>query len=534
MTVLSDIRRRLQLAWAAGMQAEGARNMYKVFGWKQQPEHKDYVAKYLKQDITQRVIQAPVNALWADPPMVTGDTAFQKAWDDLLAQHAVFSELQRVDILSGLGRFAVMLIGLDDGQKLDTKVSKGTNRKVIYLQPYAEGSVDIKTYDRNQASPRFGLPEVYTITPGAFEAGLVGSQKVTPTIDGVASSFEVHYSRLLHIAEGALESKVFGHSRLEAVYNVLDDILKVTGGSAEMFWLSANRGLHIDVDKDMDLKKDDAENLSDEIDEYEDQLRRVIRTRGVKINSLGSEVADPRGTFDVQMSLLASATGIPKRVLAGSEAGQLASQQDRANWAIRVEERIKNHGQPTVLIPFLRLLIDVGVLPAPQSMMIEWPDAFKMNPLERAQTSAQMARSAANLSKTLQTVQNINIAGAEAARATFEATSGGGGFMGNAKTDPVPAKTGAPKPADGQVATAAPEPGYGSPTKDPAEAPPGMIARPPLVPKFEPLVLLTEDECRKIIGFGKHMPVFDSKADSSSSGATPVDTAAEAATAAAE
>lgn len=533
MAVLSDIRRRLQLAWAAGMQAEGARNMYKVFGWKPNPEHKDYVAKYLKQDITQRIISAPVNALWSDPPTVTGDATFQKSWDDLLAQHAVFHQLQRVDILCGLGRYAVMLIGLDDGLQLDKPVRKGAGRKVIYLQPYAEGSAVIKTFDRNQTSPRFGLPLMYTITPGAFEQGIASSSQ-DATIQGAQTSFDVHYSRILHIAEGALESEVFGHSRLQAVYNVLDDVLKVTGGSAEMFWLSANRGLHIDVDKEMDLKKDDAENLSDEIDEYEDQLRRVIRTRGVTIKSLGSEVADPRGVFDVQLSLLASNTGIPKRVLAGSEAGQLASQQDRANWAIQVEMRIAHHGQPTILIPFIRTLIDMGVLSAPSQMSITWPDAFKMNPLERAQTSAQMARSAANLSKTLKTVQDINLAGAEAARATFEATSGGGGFMGNATTDSVPAPSDTPKPADGTTNPAKPEPGYGSPTKDPNEAPPGMIARPPLMPKFEPLVLLTEEECRKIIGFGKHMPVFDDKGDSSSSGSTPVDPQEAAATALAE
>lgn len=42
-----------------------------------------------------------------------------------------------------------------------------------------------------------------------------------------------------------------------------------------------------------------------------------------------------------------------------------------------------------------------------------------------------------------------------------------------------------------------------------------MIARPPLIPKFEPLVLLTEDECRSIIGFGKHMPVFTDDGGSS-------------------
>ena len=43
----------------------------------------------------------------------------------------------------------------------------------------------------------------------------------------------------------------------------------------------------------------------------------------------------------------------------------------------------------------------MGVLPSPKSIEFVWPDAFKQNPLERAQTSAQKARALANVSKAL-------------------------------------------------------------------------------------------------------------------------------------
>ena len=497
---LTDILGRVRMAFAEGIQAFGKRDLYETFGWSKVIGHRNFIAKYHRQDICQRIIKAPVQALWSDPPKVSGDTPFQKAWDDFVAQNQVWADLQRVDILCGLGRYAILLIGINDGQDLIQPVNVREGNKVIYLQPYAEGSVDIKEYDQNPQSPRFGLPKVYRITPGAFQMG-TDNQSVS---DGIETAFEVHFSRVLHLAEGALESKVFGHSRLEAVFNVLDDILKVTGGSAEMFWLSANRGLHIDVDKDVDLKKDDAENLADEVQDYTNELSRVIRTRGVKVNSLGSEVADPRGVFDVQLSLLASNTGIPKRVLMGSEAGQLASQQDRANWAIQVEMRISSHGQPTVLIPLIRILIDAGVLPAPQQMVVEWPDAFKMNPLERAQTSAQMARSAANLSKTLKTISDINIQNAEASQPT-EVPAGGGGLFGNADAKPLKPST---KPTE----------------KLDESAEPTTVTKPPILAEAPPkLELLTVEECRSIIGFGKHMPVFDDKRDSQTSGSKTID-----------
>src|SRR5690606_38139347 len=101
------------------------------------------------------------------------------------------------------------------------------------------------------------------------------------------------------------------------------DLEKIIGGSAETFWLVANRGIHANVDKEMDLDENDAAALSEEIDEYLHDLRRVIRTRGVDINSLGSSTVDPEGVFAPLMSIIAGTTGIPKRILMGAEIGQL-------------------------------------------------------------------------------------------------------------------------------------------------------------------------------------------------------------------
>lgn len=480
----------------------GNRDLYRAFGWKRNPTARDFIDKYKHQDIAQRVIDTPVEALWADPPKLLGDDAFNKAWNDILAQIPVFAVIQRLDKLAGLGRYAVMVIGFDDGGKLDTPVRPGKGRKVIFLQPYHELSVEIEDYETDNTSPRFGMPKMYKIDPGKFE---LEERTVTQKVSAL-SSFRVHHSRIIHVAERALESPIIGQSRLEPVYNVLDDMQKVSGGSAETYWLTANRGLHADVDKDMELDPEDETALSEEMKEYEHGLRRIIRTRGVTVKSLGSEVADPRGVFDVQLSLLASNTKIPKRVLAGSEAGQLASQQDRANWAIACQERIASYGAPVVMIPFVRTLIHAGALPSPNNLVIDWPDSFKMNPLERAQTSAQMARSAANVMKALETQENINQSMATAALETEVVEPGfdkGGGFFGNAD----PKEKGSTKMDVTKDVNADPKP---LPT----------VTKPPLMPKRAPIFVLSDEDARNIIGFGKHAPIFDEKTDTAAVGGT--------------
>ncbi|KAH0536978.1 hypothetical protein GP486_008850, partial [Trichoglossum hirsutum] len=114
------------------------------------------------------------------------------------------------------------------------------------------------------------MPTMYRIAPGE----IMQNRTELTTTSLQRGSFEVHYSRCLHVADNCLENLVFGHSRFEPVINTLWDLQKVAGGSSETFWLTANRGLHIDVDKDVELDEESASDLSDEVEEYAQQLRR--------------------------------------------------------------------------------------------------------------------------------------------------------------------------------------------------------------------------------------------------------------------
>lgn len=392
---VSGIGSRLGMLAAIGQMFNGKRNLWDAFGYNRNLTYTHMLEKYRRQDITSRIVDAPADALWTNPPkFITEDAAWTDAWEAFVKEQKLWGVIGRADKMAGMGNYAALLVGFDGGSKLDIPVSYQKSQKVLYLQPYSVDSAEIDKFVSDPANARFRQPEVYSI--GAVAGKSVVGKGVSTT------KFAVHYSRILHVCENPLQDNIYGNPRLERVWNLLDDLLKVVGGTAETFWLTSNRGMQIDVDKEMELTPDDEKNLNDEIDEYVHQLRRVIRTRGVKINNLGSDVPDPRNTFDVLLSLISGATGIPKRILLGSEAGQLASDQDRNNWAERVDERRKHFGEDIVLIPLLNMLTAAGVLPEAQ-VEIEWPDPFKMTPLEKAQTAAHMAKSATSLAKAMET-----------------------------------------------------------------------------------------------------------------------------------
>ena len=402
-TMASVLMERLAFASQAGLQFGGKRDLYTVFGYKKSLVFADYVAKYLRQDIAKRIVNAPASATWRTPPIVTGPVGFDEKWNSVISKQKVWKQLERADKLAGLGNYSTILLGISDDTAMDRPIIKKLDNELLYMQPYAQPNAEILEIDADVNSPRFGLPLMYRIStqdPLTVIGGLNTTGGLAKTIR--STQFPVHYSRIIHVAEDALENNFLGTPRLEAVFNLLDDLLKVSGGTSEAFWLTVNRGMQANIDKDAELSPEDASALADELEEYQHQLRRWIRTRGVEIKNLGSEVPNPKETFDMIISMISGTTGIPRRILTGSEAGQLASDQDRANWADRINERRVNFVEPNMLTPTIMALSEAGVLPelTENDLTYKWPPNFQMTPLEQAQTMAQKARASINLAKS--------------------------------------------------------------------------------------------------------------------------------------
>jgi hypothetical protein len=380
----------------------GKRNYQELFGWDNAITIDMMMYMYNRGGIAKRVVDAYPDATWARPPRLwaAGDDAWTAQWDALVDQIDMWDSLYRLDRLASLGHYAILVIGTD---RPNLGVQLRDPKRIMYMQAYGEQSVKIEEYDRNPASPNFGRPLLYKVYPDG--------NNLDPQIPSQMrsnyprESFLVHHSRVIHCARGTLEDNIWGQPLMAPVWDYLTDLRKVVGSSSESYWIMANRGLQADVDKEMSLNADDQAALQTEMDEFFHGFRRFIRTKGVKINELQNDVADPKSPFDVLVTLISGATGIPKRILLGSEAGQLASTQDKGNWAERVEENRALHVEPHIVKPLVRFFLNNRLLPPPAadaSLNILWPDAYRMSPLERGQTSAQTARTLANVTKMLE------------------------------------------------------------------------------------------------------------------------------------
>lgn len=383
-TAGSVLLERMQFLRQAGITFRGLRDLYEILGYQRVIMPADYRARYARGGIAARVIEAFPKATWRGEGELIEDhdpkksTALEKAWHSLNKRLKVWASFYRVDIMAGQGRYAILLIG--DGGELDQPLKKaraGNPDKILFLSVFSEEDAMILEWETDVKSPRFGLPTKYQLRRiGNSTAQFPGLGM--PPFTSAAFNKPVDWTRVIHVAEGCLDNEVFGQPSLERVWNLLDDLDKVTGGGAEAFWLRANQGIQLDVDKDMTLANDEKAALKEQADEYQHQIRRMLRTRGVKVNTLGSDVANFSNPADAILTQIAGSKAIPKRILTGSEMGELASSQDRDNWKDQINGRQTGYAAPYIVRPFVDRLIEYGYLPAPagddpQCYDVEWP-----------------------------------------------------------------------------------------------------------------------------------------------------------------
>jgi hypothetical protein len=376
------------------------RNIDEECGYPASINKEQFKRLYDREGVAKRVVKIWPEECWSMDPEVyeteeSTETAFEQAWNELKDRLNIWAHLLKVDELSGIGRFGVLLLGVDDGLELDkplqgvsggltpapskakkAKVSKA--RKLLYLRAFDESVIEITARELDPKNARFGQPTMYEIRFVDMDTVGMMTKSVRATT--------VHWTRVLHVADNRETSEVYGQPRMEVVYNRIYDLQKVAGGSGEMFWKGGFPGYAFELSPDAEAAgaEIDEAAMKEQISDWMNGLQRWLSLRGVTAKSLTPQVSDPASHVEVIMSLLAFSLGIPKRVFMGSEQAQLASGQDVRTWNKRVKKRQDRYVTPMLIREFVQRLIDIGILPTPAEFTVEWPDLNTVTDDEKA------------------------------------------------------------------------------------------------------------------------------------------------------
>lgn len=380
------------------MQLDPRRNINFEAGYPDDITEDQYKELFDREGIATRVVTILPEESWVVDPIVfeteeVDETEFEREWNDLQERLNIYHWLQRIDVLSGIGQFGVLLLGISDGKELRESI-EGINEKgekvdapkneLLFLRSLDETLVEVASAEGDLTNPRFGQPTAYTIH---LEDPTSGGAKTAPNTNLISTT--VHWSRVIHVADNRTSSEVFGVPRMQPVFNRLLDIRKLLAGSAEMFWKGGFPGLSFEQNPDIGDGVLDVEATRKQLEDYQNGLQRILGITGGTVKSLSPQVADPATHMAIQIEAIAITLGIPKRKFIGSEQAQLASEQDSISLDGRIAKRNNKYVSPLLIRPFIDRLIAIGVLLEPERYHVEWPDRTKATDEQKAIVAAK-------------------------------------------------------------------------------------------------------------------------------------------------
>lgn len=385
-----------RMASSAGLQYGGRRDIYGTAGYIMpgSEQFSDYWGLYERGEVAGRIVDMPPKTTWRTPPEIKEEgkeeTKFTKEFALMAKRLRVWEFFNRVDRLAGVGRYAVLFIGTKGttDQSLKQPLQKAKADDIIYLSVYHEQNAEVAEWEDNVASPRYGLPRTYKLkTSSDVKFKKAGSELL------------VDASRCIHVAENKLEDDVYGRPRLKRALNRLFDLDKVAGSTGEAYWQMAVRILQAKIDPQAEITPAQMKDLDEKMSAMVHDLKRHFYGQGVELSWLPEGTPNVQQVADFYFSLIAAAAEIPKRILFGSEMGELASSTDQETYFGMINERQEQFAEPQILRAFIDKLIGVTALPAPQTKEyhVSWPALFEESDDARASKNLKIAQTASAL-----------------------------------------------------------------------------------------------------------------------------------------
>lgn len=354
----------------------GLRDIYTSLGYNKTLKIENYVNYYYRHAIAKTVVKAYPNACWSISPQIIDnedqeETQFEKDVKILINKHQMFKYMKRADRLAGVLTYSVIMIGFKDNLTTDQPATGG---EVAYFQAFREDDAQIDKYNNDPTSERFGKPELYSIRINN---------------DNSSTTIKVHWSRIIHIAEECDIGDIHGTPRMEAVWNNLYNIEKISGASAEGYWRNGTSGSVAEYDKEATIDEEQAKAFKAQMSKWVDGFEKSLIVKGAQVKALNINMNDPSPHFMMEIQQISAEKRIPQRILLGSEQGNLASSQDTNRWLDDVASRQVDFCEPDILRKTIDRLIELGSISPPSSgeYSIYWHDLKAKDEKAIAETS---------------------------------------------------------------------------------------------------------------------------------------------------
>lgn len=357
---------------------------WEAYGYKSTLEFDNFYNMYDRFGTAAGVVEIPVDESWSSMPKVTGSKAVIDAVQQLDDESGFWAALIELDTRQRVGRYACLVPEIRDNSKLtDKPVARGPE-SVQAFKPLYEGQIKvIKTNDD-------GSPKEWQLN----EDG-AGDKNEAAGRSGI-----IHIDRVMHWAEGASGTSVYGRSCLRQPFNSLVTLEKIIGAGGEGFFKNAKGGKLFDIDKTNGLELfkqamgsqsiDDAKRkFNERLAAYNAGVDGAMVTSGFSLSPDSISLSDPDSFARWALNDIAASARIPATVLIGQQTGRLASDEDQYQLAKMATARRARFLTPMIKRT-IKWLQRINVIPAGE-FGIDWPDLFEPSVGEKLDNLGKLA-----------------------------------------------------------------------------------------------------------------------------------------------
>jgi len=366
-----------------GISHEGKRDLNDIYGYPDtvSVDFQNLYQLSRRDGIANRLTFGTARTCWREGFRVVNDEEDEQLGDELKAlnKKGLLNKIERADILNRIGSFSVLFVGVPDGLDPREPIGKvaGDGFKSIYFKPFAYDGIEISGTIQDRTDPRFGLPEFYTVQK---------QSRGDANKDVNVFSMVVHWTRIIHMSEGALDSDVEGMGYLEPIYNRLLDINKTTGGASEAYFRNAKGKIAYEVDKDFATTLTDPAAkaaMDDGAKKYTNEFQDHTFAAGATVKTLITPHYTPKDTVMTALWAISGYSGYPIRILTGEGSGQLAGSEDQLALNAIISDR-----QNVVCAEWVGRLFEILSMAG----MITWNDDWSIEfPKQSTTTEDQQA-----------------------------------------------------------------------------------------------------------------------------------------------
>lgn len=350
---------------------------------------------------------------------------------------------RRVVICSRIGRYGIVLIGLNDGKALSEPVDgwneKGSVRttyldkygddlstpkvkgritnkggklvdppyrltfnremaqnyaavsatkkpkdRINFLQCYPEAQARISAVETNEYSRRYGHPVFYQIK----------SDKRDLEVDALTGDrlelTQVHWSRVVHVPASGLSSDVYGIPEMQQVLSHLVALDNTYGAADAAYWKRAFDTTYFKTDPKFGASgRVNKTAIREMVYAIEQGFQKHGILEGLEPQSVGGPPADPTAFKDAHIEAICVQKDWPVPVFKGYEIGEQASENNSTHFLSNVAS-FQDYCTSKAIAPLFNRLIMYGLAPEPKKgkYKVKWPDLKVETEKEKADLAA--------------------------------------------------------------------------------------------------------------------------------------------------